>query len=130
MSDRLTPEWVNNAIAVNISRDRALMFGLVTPTPEEAAEGERRARQYDVRRRESWRLYDEARAALASITDPLARAILDLHATDTIERPTCGGCDIDGYEAEAPEWPCRTVQTVADQYEITLPDPAHLWRRP
>lgn len=71
---------------------------------------------------------DEARQALAALTDPLARAVLDLHHEQGMYResgypwPTCDGCDMDGYEAEPPEWPCRTVQAVARHYGIALPE--------
>lgn len=82
------------------------------------------------RKREAWRLYDAARPALDAITDPLARAILDLHHADEVEFPKCAGCDFGGYEAEEPEWPCRTVQAVAAQHGVELPDAGYLWSRP
>jgi hypothetical protein len=61
---------------------------------------------------------DAARQRLAALTDPLARAILDLHSED--ERGECQGDDFDGYEAERPSWPCRTVEAVAEQNGIEL----------
>ena len=33
---------------------------------------------------------------------------------------TCGGCDLDGFEAEAPEWPCRTAELVYTAAEINV----------
>ena len=129
MSEGLMPEWVNNSIAMNISRDTALMFGMVEPTPEEAAEREERSRRYRIREREAWLVYDEARTRLAAIDDSLVRKVLDLHAPTPIESPKCEGCDMDGYECESPEWPCRTTRAIAEHYDIALPD-VTLWRRP
>jgi len=62
--------------------------------------------------------------ALNGITDPVARAVLDLHSADTepVGRGECQGCDIDGHEAERPFWPCRTVVTVAGLFGIEFPD--------
>ncbi len=52
----------------------------------------------------------EATLATAS---PLGVAVLTLHApTGTGFYATCDGCDIDGWEAEQPEWPCRTYRLV------------------
>jgi hypothetical protein len=92
---------------------------VIEPTPEERAEMERARAEY--RQREALRLeaLAAARERLAAITDPLTRAILDLHAEG--EREECQGCDVDGYEAESPPWPCRTVETVAAHHGIGLP---------
>lgn len=49
-------------------------------------------------------------AALDAVTDPMARAVLDLHASDD---GYCRGCEFGGYEAESPPWPCNTTTTVA-----------------
>lgn len=58
-------------------------------------------------------------AALTSVTDPVARAVLDLHKVDG------GVCaeeqDTDGY---SPSWPCQTVVTVATV--LGIPVPPHL----
>ncbi len=35
-------------------------------------------------------------------------------------RLLCFGCDIDGYDAEHPEWPCRTVGTIAARLGVTV----------
>lgn len=59
-----------------------------------------------------------AREQLAAITDPLTRAVLDLH--EEHEDGTCWGDDIDGYEAERPDWPCRTIEVIAAHYGIPL----------
>lgn len=123
------PQWVNNAIALHVSRDMALIHGLVEPTPEEAVGGTEMSRQYQERQRREWLTYDAARPALDSLTDPLARRILALHHAKDVEAPKCDGCDMDGYECERPEWPCRTVRAVAEVYGIDLPAGSYLWQR-
>jgi hypothetical protein len=47
-------------------------------------------------------------AALTAFPDIL-QPIIQLHARDGRQ---CAGCDVDGYECEQPEWPCRTIQTI------------------
>lgn len=126
----MIPEVYKHSVAINLSREMALDFGLVEPTPEEAEKRAQEAREHRAKARASWEVYDAARPALEALTDPIARKVLDLHAADSIEGPKCQGCDIDGYEAEQPEWPCATVELIADHYGIQLPDPWHLWRRP
>ena len=62
---------------------------------------------------------------LRQITDPLARAILDLHRAERSSEwadPRCAGCDFDGYEAEEPLWPCRTVELVAERFGCPAPE--------
>jgi len=122
--------YYRNQVAIRVSREMLVAMGEVEPTPEERAEMDKQAAESNARRRESWRIYDAARPALDAITDPVARAVLDLHSSETIEAPRCDGCDIEGYECERPEWPCRTVQAVAGHYGIDLPSAWDLWRRP
>jgi hypothetical protein len=44
-------------------------------------------------------------------------AVLELHKPEPVWHQSrvklCHGCDMDGYETEYPEWPCRTVRTIA-----------------
>jgi len=56
------------------------------------------------------------RAVLATLDGKLA-AVLDLHKPHDHGGwdATCDGCDFAGYEAEEPEWPCRTWLLVAEQ---------------
>ena len=42
-----------------------------------------------------------------------------LHAPSDDLWPKCQGCDADGWEAEYPEWPCRTADLVYTPEEIT-----------
>lgn len=109
---------VKRGAVIPMSRDMLLAAGVVEPTAEERAEMERSAAE--ARRRAAVReeVLAAARERLAAITDPLARAVLDLHAAE--HDGTCQGCDIDGYEAERPDWPCRTVEVIAKHYGIPL----------
>lgn len=103
---------------IPISREMAIDAGLIQPTPEEHAERERRAAEYRRRAAEDAAKLEAARTVLAELTDPLARAVLDLHAED--EHGECAGCDYSGYEAESPDWPCRTVDVVAARFGVEL----------
>jgi hypothetical protein len=47
-------------------------------------------------------------ARLKTFPDIL-QPIIELHHRDGGQ---CMGCDVDGYECEQPEWPCRTIQTI------------------
>lgn len=119
-----------NSIVFRVSREMLLAEGHVEPTPEEAAEMAAASRRHWEAATTSWAVYEAARPLLDAITDPVARAILHLHRSATIEAPTCQGCDMDGSDAEQPGWPCRTVETIAGIYGIDLPPSWHLWRRP
>lgn len=57
---------------------------------------------------------------LATIRNPLALKLLKLHKKD--ERGACDGCDMDGYECDAPEWPCRTVRLLAEHFGQPAPE--------
>lgn len=104
---------------VPVTRDVLLWAGAVEPTPAERAAMDREAAESRRRADERAELLDAARRELAALTDPLARAVLDLHAEN--ERGECEGYDFEGYEAEQPEWPCRTTHVVADYLGIELP---------
>lgn len=103
-----------------VSRELLLDHGLVEPTPEERAQAERDAAEAEQRRAERAAKLDAAREQLAGIVEEPARMILDLHCED--ERGECMGCEFDGWEAESPCWPCRTVVTIARHYGIDIPE--------
>jgi hypothetical protein len=103
---------------VPMSRDMLLAAGVIEPTETERAELERQAVESKQRAAKREACLAEARRELAAIADPLTRAVLDLHAED--ERHECGGCDFGGYEAEPPDWPCSTIETIAAHYGIAL----------
>lgn len=59
-------------------------------------------------------------AALNAVTDPVARAVLDLHKANS--QGECNGCECDGYEFDYPAWPCATTKTVATALGIAVPE--------
>ncbi|TDD37854.1 hypothetical protein E1287_07295 [Actinomadura sp. KC06] len=115
-TERITATKRSSILAV--PREILLDHGLVEPTEAERAEAERSAAEYQRRAAARAEVLVAAREQLAAITDPLARTILDLH--DEGHDGTCQGDDIDGYEAERPDWPCRTVEAIAAHYSIPL----------
>lgn len=65
--------------------------------------------------------------ALLAATDGLAREMVQLHRPepdithgDDVRRWCCEGCDVEGYEWEYPEWPCRTSQLAAERADVSL----------
>lgn len=78
-------------------------------TPEQIAAD--RAVWEEQRRQERADIDAKHSAALAN-AEGLARAVLVLHApvfdSEWSRYAVCQGCDIDGYEAEWPAFPCRT----------------------
>jgi hypothetical protein len=99
--------------------DMALDYGLVQPTPAERAEREEWHVEWEHRKQTATAAAAVFLAALAAVTDAVARAVLDLHKP--AERGHCHGCDADGYEWEYPEWPCRTTTTIAATLGIDVP---------
>jgi hypothetical protein len=111
-------EIKRSSYVVPVSREMLLDARVVEPTLAERAERERRAAEYERRAAARLAAIDAARPRLAALTDPLARAILDLHAENS--EGECVGCEFTGYEAESPGWPCSTVEVVAAYYGISL----------
>lgn len=99
-------------------------FGRIVPIPAEQLRGwqptdeerERFAREREARKAETaaWR------AKMDTIRSPMARKILELHSPNG--REECEGCDVDGYEVEQPQWPCRTVHLVAQHFGRPAPE--------
>jgi hypothetical protein len=113
---------------VRVSRADLLDNGFVTPTDAEQREITASLAEHDARRAAATEAWPAFVAALDAITDPVARAVLDLHSADTepVGKGECQGCDIDGYECERPYWPCRTVITIAGLFGIEVhPDPRY-----
>jgi hypothetical protein len=52
-------------------------------------------------------------AAVVAAAPELLRPVLELHAPTADRYPRCDGCDMNGWEAEAPEFPCRTYELVS-----------------
>lgn len=107
---------------IPMSREVAIDYGLVEPTAEERLEAEVSRAAYEHRKAEREVRMAAFRADLAVVGDPIARAVLDLHAEqDGVAWTVCRGCDSDGYDAEPPPWPCRTVDAVAEALGIEVP---------
>lgn len=104
---------------VQMPRDMAIDYGLVEPTEAERAEREASRVEWERRKQAATEARAVFVAALAAVTDPVARAVLDLHKP--AERGQCHGCDADGYEWDYPEWPCRTTTTIAAKLGIDVP---------
>lgn len=109
-----------HSTTVQVSRDFALDYGLVQPTPAERAEREAWHVEWQQRKQAATEAAAVFIAALAAVTDPVARAVLDLHKP--ADRGHCHGCDADGYEWDYPEWPCRTTTTIAATLGIDVPE--------
>jgi hypothetical protein len=111
-------EWNNNTIA--IPRGMAVDFGLVEPTPQEAADMAATrawARQWHAdrhQRRAEWF------SAVRDACYPDAVAMLDLHVPDD-DIGDCEACTIDPYDARVP-WPCATLLAAAEFVGIPEPE--------
>lgn len=68
-------------------------------------------------------LVRETFARLDAVEEPTLRRLLDLHArVPSGSQWICQGCDFDGYEAEEPTWPCRTVEAIIETHlGVVLP---------
>ena len=110
----VVPSWIAEAIATMLKQ-----HGWDDHTDEQKAErlaaSVARQERIKERRREMW-------AALDSLPSPL-REVAQLHRPVDGWREenqadpanaVCDGCDMAGYEAEQPGWPCRTAVMVAD----------------
>lgn len=88
---------------VTVSRE--LLYP-TTPSTEDASRwrAEREARE----------ARQDARHAELLTAGGVVAAIAGLHSPD--EHRSCEGCDYGGYEAEAPEWPCRTWDLLDEQH--------------
>jgi hypothetical protein len=105
----------------SISREFAVDMGLLQPTPEERAEQQRQSAVYRERAARHVAAVHKFRDTLNLVGEPHWRAILDLHTPSPYDHPECQGCDVEGYEGEQPEWPCRTVRLVAEKCGIHVP---------
>lgn len=109
---------------IPVSRQMLLDQGLVEPTAEERRDHEASMVEYRRKVAVATAAWPQFIAALNAVSDPLARAVLDLHKAD--EHGHCGGCEFSGYEAEPPGWPCETTAVVAAAIGLTVPADLHL----
>lgn len=59
---------------------------------------------------------------LEGIEDPTARRMLELHSPD--RRQECKGCDPGAFAQTGADWPCQTVELIADIHGATIPQAA------
>lgn len=109
---------------VTLSRQQALDYGMVEPTPEERREQDASLAEYTRRKRAATAAWPVFVAQVAAITDPMARLVLDLHGLG--EYGKCRGCEFDGYDAEPPYWPCTTTTAIAAVAGVTVPPDLHM----
>lgn len=57
---------------------------------------------------------------LRAIRDDVTVAIVALHKPTRAvsDYPECDGCEYGGYDGDRPEWPCRTILTLAKVHNI------------
>lgn len=104
---------------VHLPREQAIAYGLVQPTEAERRQQDEERARYEQRRADATAAWSLFVAALDAVAEPVARAVLALHARN--DDGECEGCDMDGYDAERPYWPCRTIVTVAEALGIDVP---------
>jgi hypothetical protein len=112
--------FFKNSIALQISREMAVDFGLVEATEAEKRERDAQMAAHQARKAEA---QPRLRAALSKLDalEGIERAVLDLHTFERLSRyPTCEGCDFAGYEGDPPDWPCRTVELIAERHGIDV----------
>jgi len=117
------PALERNAFSFTVSREMALDYGLVEPTPEEAT---KRAADLDRYQREHAEEQAAAAAtvrALDAITEPTSRAVLDLHQRAPVpgRAYVCEGCEADGYDHTSPAYPCGTTTLIASLHGLAFP---------
>lgn len=95
------------------------LWGPDTRTPEQKAADEKRWQEMDAERKRADQAELNAHGERMAAATGLRRAILELHAPQRYEsgRLHCDGCDMDGYEVEAPDFPCRTYTLAAEASE-------------
>lgn len=104
---------------VPVTRDVLIDHGLLKPTAEEQARLDAWRVDYERRKQAATEAWPGFVEALAAITDPVGRAVLDMHRSDS---GWCAGCDgSDGY-GEGAVWPCGTTEVVAKALGIPVPE--------
>lgn len=107
---------------VPVTRDFAIDHGLLHPTEAERRDRERQHAKYAAQKAAATEAWPVFVAALAVVTDPVARVVLNIHGN---RDGYCQGCEFNGYEAEPPAWPCATTTSVAAAVGIRVPE--DLW---
>jgi hypothetical protein len=104
-------------ISVCIPISREMLEGLRAPTEQKLAEYRAKAEARAAERRAEVASHE----AMVAAASGLLLQVLTLHAPvqDTRGLLSCHGCDYGGYDAEPPEWPCRTYVLARDAEEAS-----------
>lgn len=129
-ADRYTDDWykaytVEADISRGLREQNRLLVGALRDLVDAAAtvgrvDGgtEEDSKELD---RASVRAVPAGYMALVEATDGTLRDVVRLHAPMwDLHQYVCRGCDADGYEWEPPQWPCSTVELIADQLGVEL----------
>lgn len=89
-----------------------LVRALRTPVPFALPKSEADVEAWRARQAADRARHEARHRELAVHPDDVVRSLAKLHAPAeaTDHGAVCHGCDVDGYDAEAPVWPCRTWQ--------------------
>jgi len=108
MSDQVFQPEVWSRMMRDTLRSNLVVVSWNQPADRTPAEKAARVEAYRVR--EAQRQADLANMEIRLKTFPdILQPVITLHARDGHQ---CAGCDVDGYECEQPEWPCRTIETI------------------
>lgn len=121
-------EFRTNSFVYRVSREEAIAYGHVKPTPEEVEHHNTESRVRWEKSVAEWEEADRFRSALADVTDPVARVVLDLHRPLDDDTAECDHC-VRGEYGDHEPWPCDTVEAVSQALGIKPPD-AWLGHRP
>ena len=117
-----------NAYAIRITREMALDYGMVEPTPEERAKRDAEREEFARRKAALQARKGEILHALDRLADdPTLGHIVRHHMPDDDARRYCRGCDM-GCSCEAAAWPCSTIALILDHHGgIDRLDTDDLW---
>jgi hypothetical protein len=112
----MSNEALRDANEVGVLMRQAMQEAFSTD-PEVIARRKERQREADREARIQFAEASVTWATLAAkyVDQPALTAVLDLHRpTDHYDGPRCSGDDFEGYEAEEPGWPCRTIDAIRE----------------
>lgn len=92
-------DWLKKQVTTSILRDA----GIPRLSDEEMA----------ARKALAEKARSAVNAALAQVTDPALRAVIDLHKpASSGSWPDCDGCDPGSYAESGARWPCSTIEAL------------------
>lgn len=113
--------WMNAIVDSIVESNRRWdrLMGIPEPTEYEKSLWREEHRAKDAARHRE--LAADADALdIVALEHPALAAVIELHRPVDCyagEWPVCDGCDMDGYEAERPGWPCRTIDAILGRTE-------------